>query len=188
MKLYVIRHGESLNNSAKRWTGWLNVPLTEKGYEDAKKAGNFLKEIKFDKIYSSDLIRAVETAKTAIPGCDPILTSLIREINVGDLSDQPLSTLSPEDLAYAGENGYDKWNGESSEEFTARAEAFLQKMAREETGVVAAFAHGGMLKRLLRQVLELPVPGNKICCDNCAIAVFEITPTTRRLRSWINLD
>ena len=188
MKLYVIRHGESQNNLAKKWTGWMDVSLTEKGYEDAKKAGDVLKGIQFDKVYSSDLIRAVETAKCALPGCEPILTSLIREINVGDLSGQPLDTLSPEEMVYAGEGGYGKWNGESGEEFTARAEAFLQKMAAEETGVVAAFAHGGMLRRILQQVLGFHVPGSRILCGNCAVAIFEITPTSRRLPSWINVN
>ena len=37
MKVYVIRHGESENNRAKKWTGWADVHITEKGVEDAKK-------------------------------------------------------------------------------------------------------------------------------------------------------
>ena len=55
MYVYVIRHGESETNKAKKWTGWLDVHLTDKGKDDAKKAGNFLKRISFDKIlYLSD--------------------------------------------------------------------------------------------------------------------------------------
>ena len=43
MRVYVIRHGESETNKAKKWTGWLDVHLTDKGKDDANKAGNFLK-------------------------------------------------------------------------------------------------------------------------------------------------
>ena len=37
MKIYFIRHGESLTNQTGTWTGWSDVPLTDKGIEDAKK-------------------------------------------------------------------------------------------------------------------------------------------------------
>lgn len=45
MKVYVIRHGESETNYEKKWTGWLDVNLTEKGMNDAKKAGEFLASV-----------------------------------------------------------------------------------------------------------------------------------------------
>ena len=41
MFVYVIRHGESETNLSKKWTGWLDVQLTKKGYEDAKKQPAF---------------------------------------------------------------------------------------------------------------------------------------------------
>ena len=69
MRVYVIRHGESETNLSKRWTGWKAVNLTEKGYEDAKKAGKIIGDVTFDKVFSSDLRRAKETAMTALPGC-----------------------------------------------------------------------------------------------------------------------
>ena len=46
MKIYVIRHGESVNNLKGLWTGWSDVELTEKGVLDAKKAGEFIKDVK----------------------------------------------------------------------------------------------------------------------------------------------
>ena len=71
MKVYFVRHGQSVNNVRGVWTGWMDVDLTEQGISDAKVAGDFLKGIKFDKVYSSDLKRAVDTAKYAISGCEP---------------------------------------------------------------------------------------------------------------------
>lgn len=43
MKVYVVRHGESETNHMKKWTGWFDAPLTEKGRDDARGQGNFLK-------------------------------------------------------------------------------------------------------------------------------------------------
>ena len=68
MRVYVIRHGESETNLSKHWTGWMDVSLTEKGYEDARGAGRIIGDVTFDRIFSSDLHRAKETAMTAIPG------------------------------------------------------------------------------------------------------------------------
>ena len=66
MKLYVIRHGQSEGNIRGVFSGWLQHNLTEKGREDARKAGRIIEKVKFDKVYTSDLNRAIETAKTAI--------------------------------------------------------------------------------------------------------------------------
>ena len=43
MKVVLIRHGESIANFENYWTGWLDVPLTKKGEEQAKAAGNKIK-------------------------------------------------------------------------------------------------------------------------------------------------
>ena len=61
--LVLVRHGESQWNLENRFTGWVDVPLSEKGIEEAKKAGERLKKenIHFDKAYTSDLQRAQNT-------------------------------------------------------------------------------------------------------------------------------
>ena len=69
MKLYLIRHGESETNLAGHYTGWSQVNLTEKGVRDAEGVRPIIQNIKFDNIFSSDLILAMKTAETAIPGC-----------------------------------------------------------------------------------------------------------------------
>ena len=87
MKLYVIRHGQSEGNIRGVFSGWHQHNLTEKGREDACRAGRIISKVKFDKVYSSDLYRAIETAKIALPDyeCEP--TPLIKEINVGLLQE-----------------------------------------------------------------------------------------------------
>lgn len=62
-KLVLLRHGESVWNKENRFTGWTDVDLTEKGIEEAKKAGKVLKENNFifDYCYTSYLKRAIKT-------------------------------------------------------------------------------------------------------------------------------
>ena len=67
-KLVLLRHGQSKWNLENRFTGWKDVPLTEKGIKEANNAGLLLKKnnIKIDKIFSSVLERANKTAEIAI--------------------------------------------------------------------------------------------------------------------------
>ena len=62
-RLVLIRHGESVWTKENRFTGWTNVDLSEKGVEEAKKAGALLKEhgFHFTKAYTSYLKRAIKT-------------------------------------------------------------------------------------------------------------------------------
>ena len=62
--LILVRHGESEWNSQNRFTGWMDVPLTQSGRKDARNAASLLSaaEIRIDQIYTSSLSRAVETA------------------------------------------------------------------------------------------------------------------------------
>ena len=67
-KLVLLRHGQSQWNLENRFTGWKNVPLTEKGKNEANHAGILLKKnnIKIDVVFSSVLERANRTAEIAL--------------------------------------------------------------------------------------------------------------------------
>lgn len=60
-KLILIRHGQSLWNLANKFTGWVDIPLSEKGIQEAKNAGKKLEKIDIDIAFTSKLIRAQET-------------------------------------------------------------------------------------------------------------------------------
>src|SRR5258708_31093554 len=60
-KLVLVRHGQSQWNLENRFTGWVDVPLSEKGREEAKHAGQSLKSIHFDNAFTSNLERAQNT-------------------------------------------------------------------------------------------------------------------------------
>ncbi len=59
--LVLVRHGESQWNLENRFTGWVDVPLTEKGKQEARRAGELLRDRKFDVAYTSVLQRANQT-------------------------------------------------------------------------------------------------------------------------------
>ena len=67
-KLILLRHGQSQWNLENRFTGWKDIPLTEKGIKEAKDSGKLMikHNIKIDLIYSSVLERANETARLAL--------------------------------------------------------------------------------------------------------------------------
>ncbi|MDT8860955.1 histidine phosphatase family protein [Alkalihalobacillus sp. MEB130] len=63
MNLYLIRHGESEGNVSGKIQGWEDYPLSELGQEQMSLVANYFKDIRLDYLYSSDLMRAYETAK-----------------------------------------------------------------------------------------------------------------------------
>jgi len=72
VKLVLMRHGESQWNLENRFTGWTDVDLTEKGREEARKAGELLKQegYDFDLAYTSVLRRAIRTLWIALDALD----------------------------------------------------------------------------------------------------------------------
>ncbi len=71
-KVILLRHGESTWNKENRFTGWTDVPLSEKGMEEAKKAGQALKKegYSFDVAFTSVLKRAIDTLDLALKEMD----------------------------------------------------------------------------------------------------------------------
>lgn len=88
-KLILIRHGQSIWNQENRFTGWVDVPLTEAGREEARKAASHLSGIKIDVAYASALSRAQETLREIILklGIDvPVIRDqALNERHYGDL-------------------------------------------------------------------------------------------------------
>ncbi len=64
--LVLLRHGKSMWNKLNLFTGWVDVPLAKEGIDEALKAGEKLKDICFDEVYTSALIRSIQTAMIAL--------------------------------------------------------------------------------------------------------------------------
>ena len=63
VRFYIVRHGQTLLNSLDRAQGWVDSPLTGAGKQMAADIGQKLKGIDFDAVYTSDMLRAVQTAE-----------------------------------------------------------------------------------------------------------------------------
>lgn len=63
VSFYIVRHGQTLLNSLDRAQGWADSPLTDAGREMAVDLGHRLREMDFDTAYTSDMLRAVQTAE-----------------------------------------------------------------------------------------------------------------------------
>src|SRR5438094_8892462 len=87
--LVLVRHGQSLWNLENRFTGWVDVPLTEKGREEARRAGQLIGDIRFDVAYTSVLARAEETLDIILMGLGqrpPVIRDqALNERHYGDL-------------------------------------------------------------------------------------------------------
>ena len=90
--LVLVRHGQSEWNLKNLFTGWTDVPLTEKGIEEAREGGRALKEqgLQFDIAFTSGLVRAQETCRLILeeigqPDLQTIRDTAINERHYGDL-------------------------------------------------------------------------------------------------------
>ena len=184
----MIRHGESETNKNGLWTGWLDAPLTQKGRADAALAREFVSRFEFDKIYSSDLSRAKSTAEIVLPGCKYELSSLIREIDVGSLAGKPLAAVRDSNNQPMNVDGYGRFGGESTEQFRSRIGEFMHLLESEACDNIAVFCHWGVIRNFLSMVLGVEIPKQKICGNNCLVAVFEYSNCNWKLHSWINVQ
>lgn len=166
VKFVIVRHGYSIYNKARKFTGQLDIPLDEIGLEQAKStAGYVLENYKIDAIYSSDLIRAIDTAKPVADALGmPINTDRnLREINAGCWQGRDI-----EDLKVEYPEAFRKWvtdvglarcgDGESSEEMSVRCEAVFRKIAKENEGkTVFVATHGGVVRAIRCVWMGIPL-------------------------------
>lgn len=185
-KFYVIRHGETYWNVQRRMQGQVNIPLNERGREQAIKARELLRDIPFDICYSSPLKRSLETARLVLADrkvpivVEPLLIEQSYGISEGLRVDTILD--NPEHPAY----GYDldpcRYQGdigsEGFEELFERMRALLDEVlmpASLEHESVLVSTHGAVACALLDLILGYPLKrfwDTKL--ENCGVAVIEI--------------
>ena len=172
MKLYMIRHGQSVNNVTKCYSGWQQVELSPQGREEAAEIGKQLQNINFDRVYSSDLIRALETQKIALPEVEAIQTPLLREINVGDLAGRKIEQCREQyPYVFQSPDGYASVGGESRQMFYDRVGEFLHLLEKEPADYVAAFCHLGAVRGVMR-IIKVDEELVSAPIKNCGIYIF----------------
>ena len=106
-KLVLVRHGQSEWNAKNLFTGWKDPKLTDLGIQEATKAGELLetKNLKFDLMFTSDLLRAQETGR--------LILEQINQKNIEVIKDQSLNERNYGDLAGLNKDeAREKWGEE----------------------------------------------------------------------------
>ena len=164
MRLILVRHGETPWNVTLQYQGQANVPLNERGREQALRAAARLTRYGVTRLYSSDLARAWQTAEvigTTI-GLTPVAIPELREIDVGQwegLTPEELYRRFPDHMAeYRRDPARTvRLGGESYAQLQARALIALQQIQDQHQpgDIVAAVSHGGTIRALLCHVIGL---------------------------------
>ncbi len=177
--LIIVRHGQSAWNLENRFTGWVDVDITAKGEEEAKNAGEKLKNYKFDLAYTSNLKRAQRTldiiletiGQTNIPVTK---NEALNERHYGDLQ----GANKAETAAKYGDEQVHIWrrsfdiappNGESLKDTLARVLPYFEseivpKLKAGKNIIIAA--HGNSLRALImyleklkpEEILQVEIP------------------------------
>ncbi|MGZ8382411.1 MAG: 2,3-bisphosphoglycerate-dependent phosphoglycerate mutase [Nitrospira sp.] len=178
-KLVLIRHGESQWNLENRFTGWVDVPLSLKGIEEAKAAGKKLAGFTFDRAFTSVLARATETLRIILEAIGQATIPIEKDKALNERMYGELQGLNKAETAKKyGDEQVKIWRrsydvqppgGESLKDTAERVLPYYDSrikpsVLKGETILIAA--HGNSLRALVmqleqltrEQVLELNIP------------------------------
>ena len=194
LRLVLLRHGLSSYNKIGLIQGRTNESyLTDEGYKQAKQAGNVLRKIKFDKIFSSPLTRAAETANT-IKQCfdnseDILLMDDLLEVNLEQWSGFSFEEIkerfpeqyktwkeNPEDLSLNDKNNKIYY---PIKELFNQADRFIENILRTYENVehknILVVAHNAILRCIILSLINKPKNGfRKIKLDNASISILNL--------------
>jgi 2,3-bisphosphoglycerate-dependent phosphoglycerate mutase len=174
--LVLVRHGQSQWNLENKFTGWVDVPLTPLGEQEAKRAGDLLKGRKFDIAFTSDLQRAQKTLAVILNEIGQSDLTIIKDTALNERHYGDLQGLDKAETAKKfGDEQVKIWrrsydiappNGESLKDTAARTLPYFDDKIipylKEGKNVLVA-AHGNSLRSIVmhlehltkEQVLEL---------------------------------
>lgn len=179
--LILIRHGESQWNLENRFTGWVDVELSEKGRKEAEEAGKKLKDYKIDKAYTSVLKRAMNTLDIAMKAAGKSGFPIVRDVALNERHYGDLQGLNKAETAKKyGDHQVHIWRrsydipppgegAESLKDTAARTLPYFDKHVLPDLKAgknIIIAAHGNSLRSIVmeldkltkEQVLELNIP------------------------------
>ncbi len=181
-RILLIRHGQTDWNIEGRWQGYIDIPLNTEGLEQAQALAVYLKDRPITAIYSSDLLRARQTAApiAKVLGLTVHDDARLRELNLGSyqgLTNAEISSQYPQQAVQMREDylGFPFPNGESRRMMQQRALAALREIAAEEPGPeIVIITHGGTIRVLLMALFERRDDIRRISLYNTSICTIEM--------------
>lgn len=193
MLLLLVRHGETAHNAVGRYQGHVQIELNALGQHQAARVCQRLSQRSIQAIYSSDLVRCLQTIQPLVAaiGLPLTLDQRLREIDVGLWEHLTIPEIR---AAYPGNYAAYRQNpgttihvgGESYTHLQLRAVTAIQEIisrhAPDDTVVICT--HGGTIRAIACWLLALDVNHyNKMWIDNCAITTLRIVDGHIRLLS-----
>ena len=190
--IYLVRHGQTEGNAKNLAQGYSDVPLNETGRAQANLLGERLKNRHFDAIYSSDSIRALQTAEPLLqlrPDYTIETSSAVREKNYGDCEGYSWQQLRDEypdtfaqilDPAIGSDVRFP--GGESDREHMARVANFTRNIAEKHDAdaEILVFSHGGSIKAAASFMCNFRLEDKwRLKTDNASISSIISEPTWR---------
>ena len=148
--IYIIRHGKTELNMANVLQGRSDHPLNDEGIQQAKEAAMKLQGVAFSHVFSSPLIRALQTAELIVPGLTPVIDERLIEMDYGPYEGLDLNHLPPEILTFFSDFVHNP-APEGMEQLSSvveRAGAFLEEI-RSLKGNILISTHAIAMKGLL---------------------------------------
>ncbi len=194
-RLFLVRHGETEWNKSLRYQGHMDIPLSEVGLAQAEKLALRLSKEKLDAVYSSDLSRAMETAKAAARFHDlPVeVIPELRETNFGrweGLTYKEIQQQYPEIADGWRKNPRDikAPDGESLSEVAKRCFIGLDKILDNNPDRnVLLVAHGGIIRIIVAKVLGIDINEYwRIKQTNVALNIIEFHGKDKAILCLLN--
>lgn len=158
--LYFARHGQTemnLTSSLQSYSDGKLSLLTQKGREQAHILGDHLQPVPFVHVYSSPLLRALETAAIVAPHNEIMPLSGLRERSFGDLECKPYKESTKERQRFLSNQTINFYGIETDEEIKKRMFPFLEDIAIAHLGMNALFVtHSGIMRFLLHHFGSIP--------------------------------
>lgn len=161
----LVRHGETDWNIEGRWQGQIDVPLNEKGIEQSRRIAKTFRYKKIDRIYSSDLSRAYDTAQAIerITGIKVEIDARLREIHQGEWQGLLVSEIQ-ERYRHEFEQriedplGVAPPGGETARQVQERVLEFIHEVtAKYPQNTIAVVSHGFTIAVIVANVRMLPI-------------------------------
>ena len=149
MKIYIARHGQTDWNMELRMQGHTDIPLNETGLAQAEMLAERFKHIPIDKIFSSDLCRASETANIINKhhNVEIILDEGLREVSYGHLEGRLASEVADQ-LTEVRRNCKAMPGGEEPDAFLERIRSSMDKVTAESAENILVVAHGCAIRAI----------------------------------------
>lgn len=180
MKLILVRHGETHWNTLNKLQSFTDNELNANGHSQAKKTALKLKNIPIDKIISSPLIRAIQTAEPLAKQhtLEVEIDQRITERNYGELEGQNYLELVEFMKPIIKEGNFSKYNIEEPLEFKKRINSFWEELHSNYFGkTIVLVSHSGTFKMLLSiiQRESYEIMRKKIHKTNASISTIEFS-------------